>query len=99
FSRMVRDLGRDLGKEAELRLEGAATRLDKKILEELREPLIHLVRNAVDHGIEPPEERARSGKPATGRLTISARQEGTKILIAVKDDGAGLRREAIAAKA
>jgi len=99
FFRMVRDLGRDLGKDAELRLEGASTRLDKKILEELREPLIHLVRNAVDHGIEAPEERARKGKPSTGRLLISARQEGTKILIAVKDDGTGLRRDAIAAKA
>lgn len=99
FFRMVRDLGRDLGKEAELRLEGASTRLDKKILEELREPLIHLVRNAVDHGIETPEERERKGKPKTGRLLISARQEGTKILIVVKDDGAGLDRGAIAAKA
>ena len=99
FFRMVRDLGRDLGKEADLRLEGASTRLDKKILEELREPLIHLVRNAVDHGIEAPEERERKGKPTSGRLLISARQEGTKILIVVKDDGAGLDRGAIAAKA
>jgi two-component system chemotaxis sensor kinase CheA len=99
FFRMVRDLGRDLGKDVELRLEGASTRLDKKILEELREPLIHLVRNAVDHGIEAPGERQRNGKPATGRILIGARQEGTKILIAVRDDGAGLRREAIAAKA
>jgi two-component system chemotaxis sensor kinase CheA len=99
FFRMVRDLGRDLGKEAELRLEGASTRLDKKILEELREPLIHLVRNAIDHGIELPDERKRQGKPAAGRLVISARQEGTKILIHVKDDGRGLHRSTIAAKA
>jgi two-component system chemotaxis sensor kinase CheA len=99
FSRMVRDLARDLGKEVELVLEGTATRLDKKILEELREPLIHLVRNAIDHGIEPPEERERKGKAARGTLVVSGRQEGTKILVVVKDDGRGLDRDAIAAKA
>ncbi|HEY2989511.1 MAG TPA: hybrid sensor histidine kinase/response regulator [Candidatus Binatia bacterium] len=99
FSRMVRDLSRDLGKDAELRLEGSSTSLDKKILEELREPLIHLVRNAIDHGIEPPEERERKGKPARGTLFISARQEGTKIVVMVKDDGRGLDPQAIAASA
>lgn len=99
FARMVRDLGRDLGKEVDLALEGAATRLDKKILEELREPLIHLARNAVDHGIEPPDERERRGKPRAGRLLIGARREGTKILVVVKDDGKGLDRGAIAARA
>ncbi len=99
FSRMVRDLSRDLGKEAELRLEGAATRLDKKILEELREPLIHLVRNAIDHGIEEPPARERQGKSRCGRLGISARQAGGKILLTVSDDGRGLDRAAIAAKA
>ncbi len=96
FFRMVRDLSRDLGKEVDLVLEGTSTRLDKKILEELREPLIHLVRNSVDHGIEPPEERERKGKPACGKLTISARQEGTKILVMVKDDGKGLDPRVIA---
>jgi two-component system chemotaxis sensor kinase CheA len=96
FFRMVRDLSRELGKEVELVLEGTATRLDKKILEELREPLIHLVRNSLDHGIEPPEERQRKGKPACGKLVISARQEGAKILVVVKDDGKGLDRRAIA---
>jgi two-component system chemotaxis sensor kinase CheA len=96
FFRMVRDLGRDLGKEVDLVLEGTSTRLDKKILEELREPLIHLVRNSVDHGIEPPDERERKGKPACGKLTISARQEGTKILVMVKDDGKGLDPRVIA---
>ncbi|HEY1371458.1 MAG TPA: hybrid sensor histidine kinase/response regulator [Candidatus Binatia bacterium] len=99
FFRMVRDLSRDLGKEAELRLDGAATRLDKKILEELREPLIHLLRNAIDHGVEEPDERARKGKSRAGRLAISARQAGGKILITVRDDGRGLDRAAIAAKA
>jgi two-component system chemotaxis sensor kinase CheA len=96
FFRMVRDLGRDLGKEVDLVLEGTSTRLDKKILEELREPLIHLVRNSVDHGIEPPDERERKGKPACGKLTISAWQEGTKILVMVKDDGKGLDPRVIA---
>jgi len=96
FFRMVRDLSRELGKEVELVLEGTSTRLDKKILEELREPLIHLVRNSLDHGIEPPEERERKGKPACGKLVISARQEGTKILVVVRDDGKGLDRRAIA---
>ncbi len=96
FFRMVRDLSRDLGKQVDLVLEGTSTRLDKKILEELREPLIHLVRNSVDHGIEPPEERERKGKPACGKLTISARQEGTKILVMVKDDGKGLDPRVIA---
>jgi two-component system chemotaxis sensor kinase CheA len=96
FSRMVRDLSLELGKEVELVLEGTSTRLDKKILEELREPLIHLVRNSIDHGIEPPEERQRKGKPARGKLVISGRQEGTKILVVVKDDGKGLDRRTIA---
>ncbi|MGH7768839.1 MAG: hybrid sensor histidine kinase/response regulator [Candidatus Binatia bacterium] len=96
FFRMVRDLSRELGKEVELALEGTSTRLDKKILEELREPLIHLLRNSIDHGIEHPEERERKGKPACGKLVISARQEGTKILVVVKDDGKGLDRKAIA---
>lgn len=96
FFRMVRDLSRDLGKQVDLVLEGTSTRLDKKILEELREPLIHLVRNSVDHGIEPPEERERKGKSACGKLTISARQEGTKILVMVKDDGKGLDPRVIA---
>jgi two-component system chemotaxis sensor kinase CheA len=96
FFRLVRDLSRDLGKEVDLVLEGTSTRLDKKILEELREPLIHLVRNSVDHGIEPPDDRERKGKPACGKLTISARQEGTKILVMVKDDGKGLNPRVIA---
>ena len=99
FFRMVRDLSRDLGKEADLRLEGAATRLDKKILEDLREPLIHLLRNAIDHGLEVPDERARKGKSRAGRLVISARQAGGKILMTIGDDGRGLDRAAIAAKA
>lgn len=95
FPRMVRDLCRDLGKEADLRLEGASTRLDKKILEELREPLIHLVRNSVDHGMETPDEREIKGKARQGTIRIAARQEGPKVVITVEDDGRGLDRRAI----
>jgi len=95
FPRMVRDLSRDLGKEVELLLEGTSTRLDKKILEEIREPLIHLVRNSIDHGVEPPEERIEQGKARQGRIVISARQEGGRVLISVKDDGRGLDRQTI----
>ncbi|MCZ6624720.1 MAG: hybrid sensor histidine kinase/response regulator, partial [Deltaproteobacteria bacterium] len=95
FPRMVRDLSRDLGKEVELILQGASTRLDKKILEELRDPLIHLVRNSIDHGIESPEEREEKGKSRQGKIIIAARQEGGKVLISVTDDGRGLNRQAI----
>jgi two-component system chemotaxis sensor kinase CheA len=92
---MVRDLSRDLGKEAELIIEGASTRLDKKILEDLRDPLIHLVRNSIDHGIESPEERSRKGKPKQGKIMIAAKQEGGRVIISVSDDGKGLDRQAI----
>jgi len=95
FPRMVRDLSQNLGKEVELTLEGTSVRLDKKILEELRDPLIHLIRNSIDHGIESPEERAAKGKPRKGRVWISGHQEGGKVLISVWDDGKGLDRQAI----
>ena len=99
FPRMVRDLSRDLGKEAELRLEGTSTRLDKKILEELREPLIHLVRNSIDHGMETPDERENKGKARQGTIRIAARQEGPKVVITIEDDGRGLDRRAIESSA
>jgi two-component system chemotaxis sensor kinase CheA len=95
FPRMVRDLSQNLGKEVELILEGTSVRLDKKILEELRDPLIHLIRNSIDHGAESPDERAAKGKPRKGRIWISGRQEGGKVLISVQDDGKGLDRQAI----
>ncbi|MFQ5903028.1 MAG: response regulator [Candidatus Binatia bacterium] len=95
FPRMVRDLSRDLGKDVELILQGTSTRLDKKILEELRDPLIHLVRNSIDHGIEPPEEREEKGKRRQGKIIIAARQEGGRVFISVTDDGKGLDRQAI----
>jgi two-component system chemotaxis sensor kinase CheA len=95
FPRMTRDLARETGKEVDLALEGTATCLDKKILEEIREPLIHLVRNAVAHGVEPPAARARQGKKRQGTITIAARQESGRVVISVSDDGKGLDRKAI----
>jgi two-component system chemotaxis sensor kinase CheA len=95
FPRMVRDLSRDLGKEVDLIREGTSTRLDKKILEELRDSLIHLVRNSIDHGIESLEERRQKGKSQRGKIIIAARQEGGRVLISVADDGRGLDRQTI----
>ncbi len=99
FPRVVRDLARSLKKEVELVLEGADTDLDKNLVEALADPLIHLVRNAVDHGIESPEERERKGKPRTGRVVLSAAQEGDHILLTIEDDGAGMDPEKLRAKA
>lgn len=90
FPRMVRDLTRNLGKEAELVLEGADTELDRTLIEELGDPLIHLIRNALDHGIETPERRREAGKPPKGRLLIGAYHEDNHVLIKVEDDGAGI---------
>ena len=90
FPRAVRDLARTFGKEIELTIRGGETELDKKIIEQIAEPLIHLVRNAVDHGIEAPADRQRIGKPAEGHLILSAEQQGNRILITLKDDGCGI---------
>jgi len=90
FPRMVRDLSRSLGRKVELVLEGEDTELDRSLVHTLADPLIHLIRNAIDHGIEPPEERVRKGKNPTGRVSISARQEGNRVVIEVEDDGAGV---------
>ncbi len=99
FPRIVRDLSRNLGKEAELILSGEETELDKSVIEELADPLVHLIRNAVDHGLEDPDERARAGKSPCGRIDLIARQEGNHIIIEVTDDGKGIDIEAIKAKA
>ncbi|HEX6993001.1 MAG TPA: chemotaxis protein CheA [Gammaproteobacteria bacterium] len=99
FPRVVRDLARQLGKEVELETVGEGTELDKGMVESLADPLVHLVRNAVDHGIEPPDERERAGKPRSGRLVLSARQEGNHIFVGVRDDGAGLDPAVIRQKA
>ncbi|MBI3375639.1 MAG: chemotaxis protein CheA [Betaproteobacteria bacterium] len=99
YVRLARDLGRQLGKDIDLALVGEDTEIDKTMLEELNEPLVHLVRNSVDHGIESPEARLAAGKPARGTVRILARQEGDHIVIEIEDDGRGMRPEAIRAKA
>ena len=90
FPRVVRDLARNLKKEVTLELNGEETDLDKNLVEALADPLVHLVRNAVDHGIEQPEEREASGKPRNGTVILSAEQEGDHILLSIQDDGKGM---------
>ncbi|KAA0876630.1 chemotaxis protein CheA [Nitrincola tapanii] len=93
FPRLIRDLSRSLNKEIQLELRGEETDLDKNLVEALADPLIHLVRNAVDHGIESPAERERMGKPREGHVLLSAEQEGDHILLIIRDDGAGMDPE------
>ena len=90
LARMVRKLTRELGKQVELAVQGGEVELDKLIVEELSDPLMHIVRNALDHAIEAPEVRARAGKPAAGRITVSAAQRGNHVVLCVEDDGAGM---------
>ncbi len=90
YPRMVRELARDLGKEVELEVEGENERVDRTVLEVLRDPLLHLVRNAIDHGLESREERVESGKSPRGTLQLSARREGERLVLRVQDDGRGL---------
>jgi two-component system chemotaxis sensor kinase CheA len=97
--RLVRDLSRSLGKQVDLAITGNSTEVDKTVLEKISDPLIHLIRNAVDHGIEKPEERLAAGKPEEGLVEVSASQEGGNITIKITDDGAGLNHERIMAKA
>ncbi|OAZ98522.1 chemotaxis protein CheA [Halomonas sp. G11] len=99
FPRVVRDTAGKLGKEIELVTEGKSTELDKSLVERITDPLTHLVRNSLDHGIEMPEVRESIGKPRTGKLTLAARHQGGNILIEVRDDGAGLDRDRLLAKA
>ncbi len=99
FPRMVRDLARKNGKEIDLVLEGEETEMDKTIIEEIGDPLVHLVRNAIDHGLEGPEERKSAGKSAAGTLTLSAYHKGNNIFIAIKDDGRGMDINRIKSKA
>jgi two-component system, chemotaxis family, sensor kinase CheA len=95
FPRSVRDLARTFEKEVDLTIRGRETELDKKIIEQIAEPLVHLIRNALDHGLEAPAERIERGKPAAGQLLISAEQQGNRILVSVRDDGRGIDGDAL----
>lgn len=99
FPRLVRDLARNMKKEINLELVGEETDLDKNLVEALADPLVHLVRNAVDHGIESPEEREAAGKPRVGQVVLSAEQEGDHILLMITDDGKGMDAEVLRNKA
>jgi len=99
FRRLVHDLGIELHKQAELVIEGADTELDKTVIDQLNDPLVHLIRNGMDHGIEPPEARRAAGKPPTATIRLSAMHSGAQVLIRVSDDGRGLDARAMRARA
>jgi two-component system chemotaxis sensor kinase CheA len=99
YRRLVYDLARDLGKEIDLETSGEETELDKTVIDRLNDPLIHLIRNALDHGIEPAAERTELGKSPKGRIVLSARHSGAEVLVSITDDGRGLDRDAIRARA
>ena len=99
FRRLVHDLARDLGKDVELTMDGADTELDKTVIDQLGDPLMHLIRNSMDHGIEPPQMRRARGKRTTARLHLSARHSGASVLIAVEDDGGGIDVERVRQRA
>jgi two-component system, chemotaxis family, sensor kinase CheA len=99
FHRLVRDLSRELGKEVDFVVQGGETTFDKSVVDELGEPLLHLVRNALDHGLERPEEREAKGKPRRGTLTLAARQASSLAEVAVLDDGAGIDPERVRRRA
>ncbi|HZR30645.1 MAG TPA: chemotaxis protein CheA [Terriglobales bacterium] len=99
FPRLVRDIAHNLGKEIELEMRGQETELDKTMVELIGDPLVHLVRNSLDHGLETPERREMAGKPRCGTIRLEARQEGEQIVISISDDGGGIDPERIASKA
>jgi two-component system chemotaxis sensor kinase CheA len=99
FRRLVHDLSRETGKVIDLVTEGETTEVDKTVIERLGDPLVHLVRNSIDHGLESPAERRTLGKPEAGKVTLSARQAGGEVIITVRDDGRGINREKVRAKA
>lgn len=99
YPRLARDLARQLGKDVELELSGESTEIDKTMIEDLNDPLVHLVRNAVDHGVESAEQRVAAGKPSKSIVQLSARQEGDHILITITDDGRGMNPEVLRNKA
>jgi len=99
FPRIVRNLARELGKEVDLQIFGEETELDRSVVDEIGDPLIHLIRNALDHGLEIPEERLAAGKPKKGTVILSATHEGNHIVISIKDNGRGINPDKVAAKA
>jgi two-component system chemotaxis sensor kinase CheA len=99
FRRLVHDLSRDTGKTIELTTEGEATEVDKTVMERLADPMVHLIRNACDHGLEGPEERIAAGKPVGGQVRLSALQAGGEVVITIRDDGRGIDRDRVRAKA
>lgn len=99
FRRLIHDLARDTGKTIELSTEGEATELDKTVIERLADPLIHLIRNSADHGLETPEQRLAAGKAAAGHIVLAARQSGAEVVITITDDGRGVDRARVRAKA
>ncbi|WP_374422932.1 chemotaxis protein CheA [Chromobacterium sp.] len=99
FPRMVREVSRQLGKSIQLTVRGADTEIDKSMVERLTDPLLHLVRNAVDHGLEPAEERRAAGKPETGQLTLNAFHDAGSVVVEIEDDGRGIDRDKVLAKA
>lgn len=99
FKRLVRDLSHDLGKNAEIQTEGGETELDKTVLEKLNDPLVHIIRNCIDHGLETPEQRKATGKPPVGTIRMAARHSGASVVIAISDDGRGIDLERVRQKA
>jgi two-component system chemotaxis sensor kinase CheA len=99
FKRLVRDLSKELGKQVELSTEGAETELDKTVLEKLNDPLVHIIRNSIDHGVEKPSDREMKGKYPVGSVKLSASQSGGNVIIKISDDGAGIDKEAVKNKA
>ena len=99
FGRLVRDVSKKLSKDVQLVIEGEETEADKNVIESLADPLIHIIRNSLDHGIEQPEARVKAGKPAQGTIRVSARQESDRVLIEITDDGAGVNPNTVRAKA
>ena len=99
FPRVVRDVAMACGKQVQIEMEGKETELDKSLLEAIKDPLTHIVRNSVDHGIEMPDERVANGKRPDGRLVLRARHEGGNVIIEISDDGAGIDTERVKEKA